>query len=107
MSEQESGQVSEQEKEAIKYLKKHIIPYNNINGNLEFLVNDVLLNLIEKQQKVIDLMAEMLVKLDNEFEDGDCFILREFSDIDRCLCWDKCTTCVKEYFYKKVEEEND
>lgn len=86
--------MTEEEKEAIKYLKKHIIPYNNINGNIEFLVNDVLLNLIEKLQKAIDLMAELLCGID---------VMNELGRDS----WNWNKEQMKEHFYKKVEEEND
>lgn len=45
--------MSEDEKMAIDYLQTHIIPYLK-NGNIKFLVNEVILNLIEKQGKKID-----------------------------------------------------
>ena len=41
----------EEEKEAIKYLETHIIPYLDRIGNVKFLVNDIVLNYIEKLQK--------------------------------------------------------
>lgn len=69
--------MNEEEKEAIKYLKKHIIPYNNINGNLEFLVNDVLLNLIDKLQKENKELKEELdyfkQKENQDFDERDYY----------------------------------
>lgn len=47
-------ELSEEEKKAIKYLKRHIMPYENEDGNFEFLINDILLNLIIKQQNKIE-----------------------------------------------------
>ena len=66
--------MSEEEKEAIKYLKKHIIPYNNINGNLEFLVNDVLLNLIEKLQKENEELEKTIDLIIDDFQMENYFI---------------------------------
>ena len=59
VNEQVSEQVSEEEKKAIEYLKRHIMPYENEDGNIEFLINDVLLNLIDKQQKEIEILNTM------------------------------------------------
>ena len=85
-------------------------PYNAIQ---------IVLNLIEKQQKeiekkdkIIDLMAEQLVGLKNEvdiLEQGnkDCFIPREYSDIDDCVKKESCKECIIEYFIKKVEEQKN
>lgn len=46
--------MSEEEKKAIEYLKRHIIPVYGKKGNIEYMLNDVLLNLIEKQQKELN-----------------------------------------------------
>ena len=85
-------------------------PYNAIQ---------IVLNLIEKQQKeiekkdkIIDLMAEQLAGLKNEvdiLEQGnkDCFIPREYSDIDDCVKKESCKECIIEYFIKKVEEQKN
>lgn len=46
--------LSEEEKKAIEYLKRHIMPVYGRKGNIEYMLNDVLLNLIEKQQKELE-----------------------------------------------------
>lgn len=56
--------MSEEEKKAIKYLKRHIIPVYGKNGNIEYMLNDVLLNLIEKLQKEIEIWKET----ENDYE---------------------------------------
>lgn len=43
--------MTEEENKAIAYLKRHIIPYYGYKGRIEFMLNDVILNLIEKLQK--------------------------------------------------------
>lgn len=43
--------MTEEEKKAIEYLKRHIIPCYENKGRIEFMLNDTLLNLIEKLQK--------------------------------------------------------
>ena len=63
----------------------------------------------EKKDKIIDLMAEQLEGLKNEvdiLEQGnkDCFIPREYSDIDDCVKKESCKECIIEYFTKKVDE---
>lgn len=46
--------LSEEEKQAIEYLKRHIIPCYGKKGIIEFMLNDTLLNLIEKQQEELN-----------------------------------------------------
>lgn len=46
--------MSEEEKKSIEYLKRHIIPVYGKKGNIEYMLNDVLLNLIERQQRQIE-----------------------------------------------------
>lgn len=82
-------------------------PYNAIQ---------TVLNLIEKQQeqlqekdKVIDLMAEQIDLFKNKMDmlrnfEEDCFIPREFSDIDDCVKRKECKECIIEYFTKKARE---
>ena len=64
---------------------------------------------LDKKDKVINEISEKLYKLKIKLELNDlledCFIPREFSDINNCIKTD-CKECIKEYFYKKVEEEN-
>ena len=47
-----------EEKKAIEYLKRHIIPCYGRKGTIEFMLNDIVLNLIEKQQKEIEELKE-------------------------------------------------
>ena len=98
--------LSDEEKEAIetvKFFKKMKWYSHAFDNGTEILSEDekqdidIVLNLIEKQQKeiekkdkIIDLMAEQLAGLKNEvdiLEQGnkDCFIPREYSDIDDCV----------------------
>lgn len=46
--------LSDEEKQVIEYLKRHIIPCYGRKGTIEFMLNDTLLNLIEKQSKEIE-----------------------------------------------------
>ena len=46
--------MTEEEKKAIEYLKRYIMPVYGRKGNIEYMLNDVLLNLIEKQQKKLE-----------------------------------------------------
>lgn len=50
--------MSDEEKKAIEYLKRHIIPCYGRKGTIEFMLNDIVLNLIEKQQKEIEELKE-------------------------------------------------
>ena len=58
--------MSEEEKKAIEYLKRHILPYYGSKGKIEFMLNDIILNLIEKQQKEIEELKEKNGVLQNE-----------------------------------------
>ena len=52
--------LSDEEKKAIEYLKRHIIPCYGRKGTIEFMLNDIVLNLIEKQQKEIESLKEKI-----------------------------------------------
>ena len=115
--------LSEEEKDAIKLLKEF-----KKNGYTSLLMckydgdrtktNKILkkatktvLNLIEKQQKVanlqektIQLMAEQFEIMKDKEEAIDCFIPREYSDIDDCVKKDSCQECIIEYFRNKAKE---
>lgn len=45
--------MSEEERKAIEYLEKHLMPYTNKEGKVEFLVNDTILDLIKRLQDEI------------------------------------------------------
>ena len=62
------------------------------------------LNLIETQNKMIKLMAEQFEIMKDKEEEIDCFIPREYSDIDDCVKKDSCQECIIEYFRNKAKE---
>lgn len=45
--------MSEEERKAIEYLEKHVMPYTNKGGKVDFLINDVILDLIKRLQDEI------------------------------------------------------
>ena len=119
--------MSEEEKKAIEYTKLDIkITKEQLeNGDLFMLekqererINNlkIILNLIKKQQeqlqekdKIINLMAEQIDLFKNKMDmlrnfEEDCFIPREFSDIDDCVKRKECKDCIIEYFTKKARE---
>lgn len=57
----------------------------------------------KKLNKIIDEMAKQLEKFLNIPNRDDCFIPREYSDINDCVKKASCTDCIKQYFEKKVE----
>ena len=69
-------------------------------GNLEEALKDTntLLNLIEKQDKIIDLMAKEMKNKEYEYEDM-CLYSEDCHG-------EYCEQCIKEYFRKKVENES-
>lgn len=60
--------MSEKEKKAIEYLKRHIVPVYGRKGNIEYMLNDVLLNLIERQQKELEQEKEKNKELFLQYE---------------------------------------
>jgi predicted nucleic acid-binding Zn-ribbon protein len=56
--------MSEEEQKAIEYLKTYMLPYFGEGKEIEFYLNEVLLNLIEKQQKEIETWKET----ENDYE---------------------------------------
>lgn len=90
--------MNEEEKKAIEEIKE-MINYIDKNGNMYCDNEDrdnvqILLNLLDKKDKVIDLMSELLCGID---------VMNELGK--ESWNWNK--EQMKEYFYKKVEEEND
>ena len=97
--------MSEEEKELVNnckiWVQEEDIDYTRWFGLNEL---SVLVNLIEKQDKIIDLMAEYLADIDF---DECCAEIPE-----PCLgcSWEDYephTNCIKEYFRKKVENERN
>lgn len=66
-------------------------------------------NIIEKQKKQIDLMAKTIKELNNKNEDVDCFIPREYSNINECVKKNSCEECIVEYFKQQriLKQIND
>ena len=90
--------------EAIKQLKKHKqeIDKQYISSRYSKAI-EVALNLIQKQDKIIDKMAEYL---------EDELTIDEFCNKENCYADEyinghcqKCLNCIKEYFKKEVENE--
>lgn len=113
------------EQEIIKYIKDEIenetdtyhwfddTPKNKTRLQIEESINahqgllDLYINAkeeINKLNNVIDKMTEKIYKLKVKLEINDllqdCFIPREFSDINDCTKKD-CKECLKEYFMKE------
>lgn len=101
--------MNEEEKKAIKRQKENIeiVSFNTIgnpNGEMYITIQDlkILLNLIEKQNKVIDLIAFELGEITQSCP-ADIYETDMNCDNREC----NATECLKEYFYKKAEEEDD
>ena len=106
--------MTDEEKEAIEDLKLQIeqdkqdLPYSE-----ECIKNNqIILNLLSKKDKVIDMLADICFKLYSKID-----IYTEVEDLDY-LCIDckyededcnrlDCIERLKEYIIKKVEEENE
>lgn len=105
--------MSEEEKEAIKFIQGEIKDllndieyykdYQNIIEKEEVHLKQTLLNLINKQQKVIDLMADVLNDFDYDKQCEECHTDICSASVDGT----EYAKCIKEHFYKKVEKENE
>jgi hypothetical protein len=89
--------VSMSEEEIIKRLKE-LKEEGAILGEDEV---KTLLNLIEKKDKIIDLMAEFIKKRNSS--DVIDYCNTENCTYEKTYCD---TSCIKEYFRKKVENDN-
>lgn len=79
-----------------------IYKVTELNSALENLIKDYK----EKEdEKVIDLMAKTIKELNNKSEEVDCFIPKEYSNINECVNKNSCEECIKEYFRKKVRNK--
>ena len=90
--------MSEEEKKAIEDLKKKYTTEYLDDYEVKFMIN-----YIEKQDKIIDLMADYihLYTLSGE-EDVYCFKVNDCEVVGGSK---SCFDCIKEHFRKKVEDE--
>lgn len=61
---------------------------------------------------VINLMAEKLRDLKDDIDtlhegEIDCFIPKDFCDVNGCAKYKDCAYCIKEYYFNKVREKKD
>lgn len=63
-----------------------------------------LLSRLKTAERMIELMAEQFEIMKDKEEEIDCFIPREYSDIDDCVKKDSCQECIIEYFRNKAKE---
>lgn len=98
--------MSEEEKQVIEEVQYFIT--NGIDEARPFPIDDwceILLSIIEKQQKEIkiqeDMIDEMVCELSTEgYLDDVCQMKQDNDECDDC-----CNLCIKEYFRKKVERK--
>lgn len=95
-------EISEIERKAIENLTEYA--YAIYDFKLKAKDVKTVLNLIETQNKMIKLMAEQFEIMKDKEEEIDCFIPREYSDIDDCVKKDSCQECIIEYFRNKAKE---
>ena len=88
--------MTDEEKKAIEYLKRHIIPCYGKKGVIEFMLNDTLLNLIEKQSKEIEELKEENEKYKNP----------PFFDEDKYTENDKIKAKLEEVHYKMIGHQD-
>ena len=99
---------SEEEKKAIYELKCAIDTKKeseDYEDKQDLPILETLLNLIEKQDKMIDLMAKYID--DYSIEDEFCTKKNCYADDYINGHCEKCLNCIKEHFRKKVEDERN
>lgn len=92
--------MSEQERKAIEYVQAQKGKY--YKKVIEII--EKLQKVANLQEKTIHLMAEQFEIMKDKEEEIDCFIPREYSDIDDCVKKDSCQECIIEYFRTKAKE---
>lgn len=75
--------LSDEEKQVIEYLKRRIITCYGRKGTIEFMLNDTLLNLIQKKQKEIEELKEKIKNF--TIEDEKIFL--QFGEIIEKKRW--------------------
>ncbi len=97
--------MNEEEKKAIGWLSAL-----DIKSEFEATNKEIILNLIEKQDKMIDYMAKHIDEQNDILTDYDHTISHIPCNTDvplnKCVN-DECENCIKEYFRKRVEEDGE
>lgn len=97
------------EEEAIEELKKHISLVNKDYaisdycekcGNIEAI--GTVLNLLEKKDKIIDLMAETINN--HDIDEDICKQMGQKANCNEFEDTEKCKECIKQYFINKAKE---
>lgn len=102
-----------EEKELIKEFKEELNEdlkdIENVNDTFLMVTMhniEIIVNLIEKQEKVIDEMSEV-IHLESDYGCSLTYCPAELENgilnFDKCNYHKDCLKCVKEYFYKEVE----
>lgn len=100
--------MTNEQREAIEYLKESVLIYKNTIPKISDAIDTVLSLIkeqqeeIEKKDKQIDLMAEWISER--------CFYKDDYSNSceimqDSCSKEDDCKHCIKQYFERKAEDE--
>ena len=92
----------------VEELLKEFKTYNDLDGiqDLRLYIKAIenLLSRLKTAERMIKLMAEQFEIMKDKEEEIDCFIPREYSDIDDCVKKDSCQECIIEYFRYKAKE---
>lgn len=94
--------MTDKEKEAIERLKYIDMQYdcNNYYSRYDLDCIETILNLLEKKDKIIDLMIKVMIdsSICDYFIKQNC---KHYAGENKKLC----DVCIKEYFERKVENE--
>lgn len=103
--------MNDEEKKAIEYLKRHIIPVYGKKGQIEYFLNDIVLNLIEKQSKEIEELKKDKLELINKnhvvhLKDVEKELREMKKVIDTKNAEIECLNVIHESYKEMVKENN-
>ena len=86
-------------------LVQEFLSKKNLDGIDKFLLEkymDAIKSVIEENKQIINMRAKTIKELNDKSEDVDCFIPREYSNINECVKKNSCEECIVEYFKQQL-----
>lgn len=86
-------------------LVEEFLSKKNLDGVDKFLLEkymDAIKSVLEENKQIINMMAETIKNLNDKSEDVDCFIPKEYSNINECVKKNSCEECIVEYFKQQL-----
>lgn len=82
-------------------LVEEFLSKKNLDGVDKFLLDkyiDAIKSVLEENKQIINMMAKTIKELNDKSEDVDCFIPKEYSNVNKCVKKNSCEECIIEYF---------